>query len=310
MDQLTGRVLAYQQTGSGEPQLFAEIMRRVYAYPARCFGLREDDCGEFLLYFYPRIELTLQRFEHRGKPFAAYLYATLKYQLRSYVAVRNRESIRRATADSPVICNTVFDVATLAERPPGYTALTPRAPSLQAEIDAVVAVLTAVPRSRSGSGANARRIVILAMKCCLKLNDADIRELAGLTGYNHDELQNQWIALRERMQLRLSRIAVLQERRSAAFFSMQYLRMRLRKASNPKSVDRLEKTLAIHRNRYERAQRRLEQVPLTPSNGEIATALGIPKGSVDSTMHYLRRVFAHETRAGGAEVATGARARG
>ncbi len=300
MDPLTGRVLTYQRTGRGSTELFSEIMRRVYVYPTRRFGLREDDCGDFLLFFYPRIRLTLLRFENRGKPFASYLYTTLKYQIRSYIAIRNREKIRRATADSPAVCNTVFihndQIAQIAENPPLYDhgLASHPPPSLRAEIDEVLSVLTAIPRSRAQTGANARRIVIMAMKCCLRLNDADIAELAVVTGFDEDRLHNGWLELRACMQVRLARIAMLQDRRSAAFFQIQYAHMRIRTTPSPQMAGKLKRILELHRARYRRAGRLLQQVPLAPSNIEISRALGIPKGSVDSTVHYLRKVAAQE----------------
>ena len=295
MDQLTGRVLSYQRTGRGSNELFSEIMRRVYVYPTRRFGLREDDCGDFLLFFYPRIRLTLLRFENRGKPFASYLYTTLKYQIRTYIAIRNREKIRRATADSPAVCNTVFfESDQIAENPPLYDPVcnSHPPPSLRAEIGEVLSVLTAVPRSRAQTGANARRIVIMAMKCCLRLNDEDIAELALVTGFDVDRLHNGWLELRACMQVRLARIAMLQNRRSAAFFQIQYAHMRIKTTAGPQMTERLQRILELHRGRYRRAGRLLQQVPLAPSNVEISRALGIPKGSVDSTVHYLRKVVA------------------
>ena len=292
MDQLTGQVLSYQRTGQGGTYLYEEIMRRVYAYPARCFGLKEDDCGDFLLHFYPRIPLTIQRFRNRGRPFSAYLYSTLRYQIRTYVAARNRENLRRATADTAVICNTVFDPEEIAEQAPEYPLDREPRVTFRTELDAVLNALNSVPRTRIACGATARRIVILAMKCCLNLNEHDLAELSLVTGHDRNELHDGWLELRACMHLRISRIMVLQERRSAAYFTMQYLYMRLEQTQNPRVVAYLKRSVSAHRARYYSAHQRLQTVPLTPSNKEIATALRIPKGSVDSTMHYLRRVLA------------------
>lgn len=300
MDRLTGQVLTYQRTGQGGSHLYDEIMRRVYAYPTRCLGLKEDDCGDFLLHFYPRIPFTIQRFRNRGRPFSSYLYSTLKFQIRDYVAARNRANLRRATADTAVICNTVFDPEEIAEQAPEYPLEREPRATFRTKLDEILKVLNSVPRTRVAGGATARRVVILAMKCCLTLTEHDLRELAFVTGYDHNELHNGWLELRAGMHLRIARIMVLQERRSAAYFTMQYLSVRLQQTQNPRVVSGLKRSLSAHRARYYNAHQRLRAVPLTPSNKEIAAALGIPKGSVDSTMHYLRRVLAiHASRSGG-----------
>ena len=38
-----------------------------------------------------------------------------------------------------------------------------------------------------------------------------------------------------------------------------------------------------------RSQRRIAAVRLTPSNREIAAALGLPKGTIDTALYSLRR---------------------
>ena len=71
MSALNTRVLDYQRTGAGLEELIDRLSPRIYYYPRHRPGLDEDDCGDFYVYFYPRLIRTLKHFREQGKVFAA-----------------------------------------------------------------------------------------------------------------------------------------------------------------------------------------------------------------------------------------------
>ncbi len=77
---LNGRVLKFQKTGEGLKGIMSDLSRKIYRYPRSKPGSREDDCGDFYLFFYSRIARMLERFEDRGKPFECYLNSVLYWQ--------------------------------------------------------------------------------------------------------------------------------------------------------------------------------------------------------------------------------------
>jgi hypothetical protein len=69
MEGLTKKVLAFQRSRDGLGALVEELSPRVYRYPRFKLGWDEDACGEFYLYFFPRLVRLLSRFRDQGKPF-------------------------------------------------------------------------------------------------------------------------------------------------------------------------------------------------------------------------------------------------
>ena len=98
---LTRRVLAFQRTGDGLQELIEDLALRIYHFPRIRRGCGEDDCGDFYLFFFPRLIKILGRFRDQGLPFESYLHAVLGWQLRSYVRRRRQEERCWETARRP-----------------------------------------------------------------------------------------------------------------------------------------------------------------------------------------------------------------
>jgi hypothetical protein len=83
-ESLKERVLSYQRTGEGLERIIQDLSESIYLYPLRGRRGREDDAGEFYLYFVPRLKRLLLKYEDQGVPFEHYFNATLYWNLRSY----------------------------------------------------------------------------------------------------------------------------------------------------------------------------------------------------------------------------------
>ena len=90
MISLTEKVLAFQKSNLGLSDLVAEISPRVYGYPRRKLGWDEDACGDFYVFFQPRLVRLLSRFKDQGKPFESYLCSVLSWQLKNFARERRR----------------------------------------------------------------------------------------------------------------------------------------------------------------------------------------------------------------------------
>ena len=52
--------------------------------------------------------------------------------------------------------------------------------------------------------------------------------------------------------------------------------------------EELDDKMALYRRRLRRLESQIRHIPMAPSNADIAALLGMPKGSVDSGLFYLR----------------------
>ncbi len=90
MESLTSKVLLFQRTGQGLQEIVAAVSMRVYQFPRWKLGWDEDACGEFYLFFHPRLLRLVGRFRDQGKPFESYLTSVLAWQLRNFARGRGR----------------------------------------------------------------------------------------------------------------------------------------------------------------------------------------------------------------------------
>ncbi len=81
-------------------------------------------------------------------------------------------------------------------------------------------------------------------------------------------------------------------RRNKAFAAIRLLEHELLAETEPGKRAFLEKSLARMRLRMSTAMQRMSRVGVAPTNLEISKALGVPKGTVDSGLYWLKRKLA------------------
>lgn len=285
MPTLTERVLEYQRSGRGHTSLFRDVALHAYCYPNRKYGCDEDDRGDFLVFVYPKLERLIHRFVPKGSPFEAYLNATLRYQLRSYARKKACERIK-----TQLSCEQL-----------GGEQLAPDDGSAVAE-SAVAIEVTDLPATDRpagdvvGSESTARelgrgtvhRLLLLALKHCDQLEDSAYRRIAELTGCDPRWL----LATRDKLRFACSaqrrRRARLRMRRDSAWFRAECIEREMAAIGQPRASELAERLTRLRRT-VTAARAELRHASTGPSNRQLAEVLGVPKGTVDSGVFYLRR---------------------
>jgi RNA polymerase sigma factor (sigma-70 family) len=285
---LNDRVLQYQRSGEGLETIMAEIGPRIYRYPLSAFGLDEDDCGAFFLFVYPRLLRTLERFQDRGKPFEWYLNSVLRWQLREYRRRRSASEESWMAAAQPGLWDAEARGAFRSRLAPASLCL----------VDGQVGSLEALWRAcgPTVSRAAGRRILFWAFKHPSALTAQDLEFLAAVSGIPESFLEAALRAVEDSLHEREQRLSGLYQRRNRAYARCLHLQARLQRELDPERKAqahlRLDKALAsLHRT-----ARRLATARVLPSNREIARALEVPKGTVDSSLYWLRRRAEQELR--------------
>jgi N-glycosylase/DNA lyase len=144
----------------------------------------------------------------------------------------------------------------------------------------------------AGTRANAtvvgRRLLILALKGCMHLDEGQLETLAQETGHDFDWLRSVYHRLRSHMGRHVARLVRLREKRNRALFRAETLEYLLALEPDRQRALRLQRDLAEARDRLETVREAIARVPRTPTNLEISEATGIPKGSIDSILWKLR----------------------
>jgi len=285
---LTDAVLDFQSSGRGLDALLDRVAVFVYHYPKMRMGWNEDDCGEFFCYFYPKLRRLVERFEYRGRPFEVYLIITLKWQLRTYAGRKAIEKLqgRVLAQESFWACDSSADYADDAH--PVQPAPRTIDPS-QLEIpECARSVLNIDGDNRIGDRATRKRVLYLALKSAAHLTESLIGRVAFLTGYDADYIYRLSEELKARVYSRRSRLLLLSEKRNCCFFRIYCLQEQLRLVAEQAVRTELARQLTSEKNRLACMLDEISRVPLDPTHRDIAEVLGIPKGSVDSGLYYLK----------------------
>lgn len=274
-ESLNSLVAYYQNTGLGLAEILKRLSLRIYHYPlSKCRG-SEDDCGEFYLFFYPRLLRTLKKFQDRGKPFEWYFSSVLRWHYKEYCSQKRKEEIRWTVARDAVFWEL-----------PEPTTNSGRMTMRESSRGNVVAM------DRWGGSREAtyrRRVLFLALKNAHVLDDAAISWISRLSGTKEDNLVGMVEQLRANLYQRELRLHKLYMRQNKIFTKILLLQRDLIWEVDPARKTEIVLSLSHLRARLRAQQRKIRGVKLRPSNREIAELLKIPKGTVDTSLFWFRK---------------------
>lgn len=280
-DPLRDRVLQYQRTGRGREELVREITERAYRFPRRSMGWDEDACGDFLLYVYPRLAGLLDRFQDLGRPFEPYLISMLAWNLKSF-ARRKAEARACGGADLRIVGIDKAAEEGTQDPPDPHGAPSPvDRPSM--DPDAVRRTLQRLPRN------GRKHFLFLLLKCMRSLDPDDLRVLAAAAGVGPGELARILDGLAARLARKESRLEMLRVRRNRAYSLARCLEVRIASEPDERRRESLRVRLEAANRCMRNAMGRMARVGTAPSNREIAEVLGVPKGTVDSGLFWVKR---------------------
>ncbi len=286
MESLTQKVLEYQKTGHGLREIVNEIGPRIYQFPRRTMGWDEDACGDFFVFIHPRLIRLLDRFRDQGRPFESYLWTVLNWQLRNFARDRSRADRRWQVSLRIDPGETV--------RPDAPAAVDGRAGPGCAEDGCTAEALqapTALARCIR-SDADRRNFLFLVLKCSRRMEGESVPALARLAGIHPERLRALAGELADRGRSREARHEMFRDRRNRAYAAGRLLEQELKSEVDAGRRAALERALHRMRRRMTLAMQHLSRVGQAPTNAEIGAVLGVPKGTVDSGLYWLKRKLA------------------
>ncbi len=273
---LTHLVLVYQCCGKGLQKICNYIASITYCYIGDEWNAQEDDAGDFLLSIYHKIPHIINRFRYYGIQFDHYLGRYLRLEYRSF---KIRKQIARAREYIMNISEEFHHTNSEATK----------------HIDIVHYILQNVlNRSSYHRPSSSLRILLIALKFSSWISEEQMRPVAKLTDIPYQQLYDMCERLRIVQCTHLERYNLLQERRDVLYCRMLHTEYALHQISYynvsgmPKAA--LQRQLSQLRERLGRVNHALRRVSQYPPNSVIADLLGIPKGTVDSSLYFLRKI--------------------
>lgn len=294
---MTPAVVRYQRTGTGRRELFDRVGAYAYRFPLwngrQC---DEDDCGEFYLFCRPRLQEAVDRFQDQGRPFEAYLRSVLTWQLSSYYRTKDRREAAWRLAGTPALwdAEAAATAAGTPRTPEQSTLEQEGAPEQRLPEQGASEQRTpvAAPDAPSGldDGATRRRVLFAVLKNCHRLPDTQVSAWAGLC--ERSDLPALIGRARQATAGSQRRWRRLRERSNRAFATARMIEGQLLAEPDAERRQLLKRRLRRVRGTATNAQAEMRVVRLGPSNRQIAQLLGIPKGTVDTGLFWLKRRFA------------------
>jgi DNA-directed RNA polymerase specialized sigma24 family protein len=242
----------------------------VYWYPRHKLGWDEDACGDFYAHFQARLFRMLSRFKEQGKPFESYLCSVLSWELKNFA--RDRRKADRS-----------WNTALRLEYPEEQAGIEMEWEEARPDpLDERVAALF-------HNGADRRNLLSLCLKNLRHMTPERLSGLAALMQVADDTLDGYVTALRARMEPREKRLEAFRIRRNSAYSHAQLLEEELLEEADPGRRGKIHERLAKAQKRMRTAMQRMSRIMLNPTNREIAEVLGVPKGTVDSGLFWLKK---------------------
>jgi hypothetical protein len=132
----------------------------------------------------------------------------------------------------------------------------------------------------------------LALNCARTIGPENAPLLAAVSGVDENRILGLSALLREMRAPRELRLEIFRARRNRAFAQSRLLETELQSEVEPERAAVLRASLAKARRRMRAAMIRMARVKLAPTNLEIARVVGVPKGTVDSGLYWLKRKLA------------------
>ncbi len=254
----------------------------VYRYPRYRYGLDDDFCSEFYLFFYPTMNRVIVGYADRGSSFASYLFSTLKWQLSRFMKMK-----RRRQKELEFVRNVMIAENGLYTPPSEPTEIGERA-LLNRVRDGAEEVLS-------------NRILLYVLRFWYKISDDDVPRIARILGCEGEWLMGKIDQIRKRMGRQLEMKRKIEERRNVAFYrlSMAYGRLEelkqgelgyrgvLESREIGEKKRKLLKQIAVLKRVISNARMGISKLKLSPSHRVLSEILGIPKGTIDTSNYVL-----------------------
>ena len=270
-------VAAYQRDGKGLAEIYENISALVYGDP-EYFGFDSpDDAAEALLRYRRRIKSLADRYADSGSPFEAYLAASLRYLAKTMRRNRKRRRERELVCERSESWSA--ELHDQASFPPAVFG-----EGAEARMRQLLPC-----RSFCESLALKNRLIYLYLKCAWDSDDSKTLRIAEMTGVSAD-----WLAAATAQSLRFleaerCRYERLSSRRDRTWGRLCLLEGRLREELDPLARQSINDAVSREKGKLDRVRAEIRAFkPIVP-NAVVARVLGVPKGTVDSGLYYLKK---------------------
>jgi hypothetical protein len=274
------KVLRNRNSKKGFKELVKTISIHVYFVLRNHYKMDDDERGEFFCIFYPKIPGLISRYEYYGIPFDGYLNNSIRWSIKAYRSSKSKyRSIQKAYYTEPFF---------LVSQENNFTELEKIPLSIS---ESARKALRLEDNDKYLSETVKQRILYIYL---IEANFIDERLKEGIiriTGYKKKWIDLCTEELKLRVQKRLDRIRIIRDRRNSAFFKFHLLQEKISFAEDENEKLELKEEISKLKQKIYKMNMTISKAPTRPTHKDIAEILGIPRGSIDSGIHYIKSSF-------------------
>jgi len=242
-----------------ESKLFLYLTAHTRRY--RLHNWDADERMDYLCWLYPRLHRAIDSYRDTGASFDAYIQTLVHWSSREY---RNKDALQQTME------HTLWK-ARFAD-------------SVHEEVSVYTEHEKPLPLIK-----NHRQILILMLKSYWYVSDDFLDRIAAALGIEKEYLQNLVLAMRQKRQAKDTEIQAMSERVDAQYYRcLLYLQQSRGLAPASSLYARAMQRYTKARERLTLMRRRLASFRRGATNREVAETLGLRKGTVDSSLFYVR----------------------
>jgi predicted transcriptional regulator with HTH domain len=237
----------------------------------RIFSGNRERWNDFISWLYPRFARAIDLYRNMGSSFDAYITGLVNSAAKEY---RCRESDHNIT--EYVCWRAKAEENMLFEKEPEYTD--------HSEEKKVVSIPDDI---------NPKQILFLLLKSYFFVSNEFVEQVAKAIKMNVSDVQGLIDELRKRRSEKEAGIMDLRERIHCQHYRcLAYEKLMINAQPGTEYHEKMRKRLERAKKRYKAMRKRLSGMRMSASNRMIAEILGIPRGTVDSSLFAIRNRLA------------------
>jgi len=264
-----------------DSQTYLDLVRKMYEHPKRYGFFTKDEISDALNHYRNRIELIIDRAENESRTKDAYLLSSMRYVAKSV----HRQNFNLS------LCETAYIYSNFTE---DLTIESPVEPWMDYETTQDMAtekgILNLAPQVILDKLTPARkRLLFLILKCAWEIDEELLNRCSLSLGIPKQYLFNLIELTKRRTEGCWNKAEQMNIKLNTLWIRLRVLEFRLETCLLNEEKEYILCSLRRCRARYTRLLEKRSHRRSAVSNESISEILGVPKGSVDSGLFYLRK---------------------
>lgn len=260
---------------------YLDLVRQMYAHPKRYGFFNEDEISDALQHFRGRIEGILERADKESRTREAYLLSSVRFVAKSI----HRQNFSANLWENAYLYSHFSE--DLVFEAPADAFVEEEEDKEASEGQQVLGLAPQIFLKKLRP--ELKRLLYLVIKCAWEIDEEILKKCSSALGMPEQYLFNLVELAKRRTEGERKQIDALNAKLNTLWIRLRVLELRLETSLLSNEKECIARSLERCRQRYvwllEKRRRRRSLV----SNELISELLGVPKGSVDSGLFYLRK---------------------